>query len=416
MAKVKYEKYYFQGTNCIITVPQHFNPDFVKNEIKKLSSTPQRCKVFTETSATGYDHTHIVVSWSKRVKITSRKKWVKFHEAFGGFNLKRISTDDHMIRALAYDASSEHKKATSKVVLDEIGEWEIHIPYHIRCMTFIQMASRWQDILKCPDYVDYISTRMKWARSLYNCSRRIENYQFPSGKPFVWQQYIIDLLAKPTDDRSIVWIYDENGGNGKSKLSNWLLSHTDSFLCNGGAFKDIAFAYDCERTVIFDLPRDSYEYTPYRFMEALKDGRVFSAKYDSALKQFVPPNVIVFANYLPDCVNANAGAPCGRPRISKDQWNLFHLENKILTQKLLKGCPVNIKAPPEQKSEFFPLFGKSGTPVKQKPVPQVSEPLEQKTQEAFLQSLFQTTKCLRKKKGVVTKGVAENRLRQLLNL
>jgi len=49
-----------------------------------------------------------------------------------------------------------------------------------------------------------------------------------------------------------------------------------------------------------DVPRSKGEHLQYSFLECVKDGLLFSTKYESVMKQFDPPHVFVFMNEEPD--------------------------------------------------------------------------------------------------------------------
>ena len=55
-------------------------------------------------------------------------------------------------------------------------------------------------------------------------------------------------------------------------------------------------------------------------MESIKNGRVFSAKYESKMKVFDPPHVICFANFEPK-----------REAMSADRWAIVDLEAPVLS-------------------------------------------------------------------------------------
>ena len=58
----------------------------------------------------------------------------------------------------------------------------------------------------------------------------------------------------------------------------------------------------------------------YQVMESIKNGRVFSAKYESKMKVFDPPHVICFANFEPK-----------REAMSADRWAIVDLEAPVLS-------------------------------------------------------------------------------------
>lgn len=127
----------------------------------------------------------------------------------------------------------------------------------------------------------------------------------PEGKPAVWrewQQWLLEYLQRPADDRHILWVYDPSGGKGKSTLVRYLTTnHPDDYASLKGKVADMAYAYNSEGVVFFDVPRTQLEHMDhlYAFAEELKNGSVFSTKYESRRKVFKSPHVVFFANAMP---------------------------------------------------------------------------------------------------------------------
>ena len=130
-----------------------------------------------------------------------------------------------------------------------------------------------------------------------------------------WQQECVDNL-KSQDDRQILWVYDPKGNAGKTKLCKELkLHHDTAVFCNAGK-KDLAFAFNDQKQIAFNLTRTTEGRVNYEAMESLKDGLIFSGKYESTTKVFTPPKMVVFSNTLPDYES-----------MSNDRWNVFKIEN-----------------------------------------------------------------------------------------
>lgn len=132
-------------------------------------------------------------------------------------------------------------------------------------------------------------------------------YETPERKlpPVVWrawQKWVLNYLRKRPDDRHILWVVDPAGGQGKSTLVQYLITnHPDEYIQLGGKVADMAFAYDSQPVVFFDVPRTQLEHMDhlYHFAEQLKNGAIFSTKWDSRLKTFASPHVVFFANAPP---------------------------------------------------------------------------------------------------------------------
>lgn len=115
-------------------------------------------------------------------------------------------------------------------------------------------------------------------------------------------------------DRKVLWVWDATGNTGKTFLGEWLCVHRNAFLITGGKHADIAYAYNLEPYVVFDLTRDQAERIPYPVIESFKNGYLFSPKYESCTKRFAPARVVVFANYRPD-----------EARLSADRWDIRNI-------------------------------------------------------------------------------------------
>lgn len=119
-------------------------------------------------------------------------------------------------------------------------------------------------------------------------------------EPRAWQAKVLEMVNTEPDDRQILWIFDPVGNTGKTHLARHLVDKFGAFYTNGGKSVDITHAYSGERIVVFDYVRDHQEYVGYGVIEQLKNGILFSPKYDSGMKRFDAPHVLIFANFLPD--------------------------------------------------------------------------------------------------------------------
>lgn len=117
--------------------------------------------------------------------------------------------------------------------------------------------------------------------------------------PRPWQKTIIDTVTAPADDRTILWVTDEQGGQGKTRLATHLvLSHGGIEL--SGKLPDMILAYmNCRASIVlFDISRAQADFSNhiYSMAEKLKSGRLMNSKYSSRQFTFRPPHVIIFSN------------------------------------------------------------------------------------------------------------------------
>ena len=104
-----------------------------------------------------------------------------------------------------------------------------------------------------------------------------------------WQYQLMPELMETPNDRQIVWYCDVSGGCGKTWLTRACFSKFQSIRFENSKSCDIKHAYNGERIVFFDLTRSQQEHFNYEAMETIKNGIMFSSKYDSAMKIFDHP-------------------------------------------------------------------------------------------------------------------------------
>jgi len=167
---------------------------------------------------------------------------------------------------------------------------------------------------ECPPeyFIRYHSTLNKIAEE---CRFKRTRFTLDSAlRP--WQQQLVDELNGAANDRKVIWYVDSAGGAGKTYLTKYLVQERDAFALRASKAADMAHYIQPASIYIFDFPRAVEEHPPYAFLESVKDGMVFSPKYDSHMKFIRAAHVIVFANWEPD-----------RTKLSTDRWDIRFIEN-----------------------------------------------------------------------------------------
>lgn len=134
----------------------------------------------------------------------------------------------------------------------------------------------------------------------------LNQYENVVWKP--WQKRIIKILKKDPDSRSIYWVHDSVGNSGKSFLCKYLFLKYNCIIADGK--KDNVFNQlniwmsnhkdESPHMILLDCPRHSFDYINYGMLEMLKNGLVYSGKYEGGVCCFEHPHVVVFANSMPD--------------------------------------------------------------------------------------------------------------------
>ena len=106
--------------------------------------------------------------------------------------------------------------------------------------------------------------------------------------------------AQQQNDRQVTWVYDPVGNTGKTVWSKWMIVKHQAIRFENAKTTDLAHAYNGEPIVIFDFSRFVNERVNYGAIESLKNGMIFSGKYQSKSKIFPKgQKIIVLANFLP---------------------------------------------------------------------------------------------------------------------
>jgi hypothetical protein len=129
-----------------------------------------------------------------------------------------------------------------------------------------------------------------------------------------WQQELYGKLILPPDDREIIFIVDEVGNQGKSWFARYFIQlHENAQIVVPGKKADMALIIDeSMKTFFFDCPRSKQgDFIQYDFLEELKNGLIFSPKYESKLKYMQQkPHVVVLMNERPDMSKLSADRYC----------------------------------------------------------------------------------------------------------
>lgn len=161
-------------------------------------------------------------------------------------------------------------------------------------------------------------------------------------EPFAWQQVLLDMCACVCeDDRAVYWIVDEEGNVGKSALVKSLVIRRpgDVLFIDGGKGADIKFSVYSHlkpkkptrekrraRVVLWDLPRSSEGRVSYNAMEGVKNGLIFSTKFESGSIAFNTPHLIIMSNWMPDT-----------GQMSKDRWRIGRVKDHALYAITMDG-------------------------------------------------------------------------------
>lgn len=168
-------------------------------------------------------------------------------------------------------------------------------------------------------------------KTIEYCSKDDETYDggrvkygFPKeikiiDKLYPWQSEIEEIFFTEPDGRKIHWFYDYIGGKGKSKFCLYMAIKHKALVIQGGKLSDIMniiFNTDMDEVnmVIIDVPRCNGNKVSYASIECILNGMITNTKFETGIKYFNPPHIVVFANSEPDT-----------SKLSNDRWIIKEL-------------------------------------------------------------------------------------------
>jgi hypothetical protein len=147
-----------------------------------------------------------------------------------------------------------------------------------------------------------------------------------TASPHPWQAELMAWIKEKPDDRSVVWIYNQAGNVGKSKLCKYLAWKGLAKLITGGSaqqLKSAIFTAGAKRCYTVDIPRTRGKEERMEdilsVLEALKNGFVQDHMYGKDNELFMePPHVMCFSN-----------APPPYQKLSVDRWKMFTITEEM---------------------------------------------------------------------------------------
>lgn len=138
-----------------------------------------------------------------------------------------------------------------------------------------------------------------------------------------WQSTLAHRLESTPDARTVDFIVDPLGNNGKTWFCQYMVTaHPDKVqYLRIGKREDLCYAIDTEKSIfLFDIPRAQMEFLQYNVLEQIKDRMIFSSKYQSGLKLIRHAvHVVCFCNELPNM-----------EKMSIDRFNIIELSNEVI--------------------------------------------------------------------------------------
>lgn len=324
-----------QFTYALLTYPTHLDKQAYAAWMNGLYPVKNIQLAHEKSSSTtDYEHTHIVVHFSKRVRTRDASlrdfdypnaQPTELHpQEMLHPNIKILQGAKAYKDALKYIAKED---STVKVEAPSICDlvWE--------CQTLEDALSKY--VQKPSDVPGIIALfKAKPATSLWI-----------GIEPRDWQIPFYDMIREDFSERKVYWLKSD-GNSGKTYFMKYMLQeHPSDTLLVTDAYltKDIALiiknAIDGGNTcryIFFDCARSfTFPAQFYQMLERCKDGLMTSTKYMSASISFRNAVLVVMANQWPDV-----------SKLTWDRWRCYLIDQGIL-------CPIDtaeVKAPTPQSS------------------------------------------------------------------
>lgn len=140
---------------------------------------------------------------------------------------------------------------------------------------------------------------------------------------FLWEKEICDELDEEPNDRHINWIWESEGGVGKTTFQKWVFLHYDKVVVMSGKASDMKNGivnYKEEhgflpKIILINVPRSQINYLSFQGIEEIKDMFFFSGKYEGGMVCGPCPHVYIFANSEPN-----------RENLSDDRWRVRKID------------------------------------------------------------------------------------------
>uniref|UniRef100_UPI004047F597 hypothetical protein n=1 Tax=Yoonia sp. TaxID=2212373 RepID=UPI004047F597 len=266
--------------------------NYTPANVVDLQAIPCTYHVFGyETGASGTPHLQGTICFAKNVRLSKVLKLIPGH----------IELTRNKEASILYCKKEGNFWEEGSVPLAKSAKTSDSITFDN-----VNSLDTWEDVLRIPG----IACKMSWAKEVWRKKVRPLG-DLPSAL-HAWQVTEVNNLLLQ-GDRKIRFIVDYKGGLGKTVLAKFLVQSHGAFYTRGGKHSDIAYAYDFQPIVVFDMSRANEEaHWPYPVMECFKDGMLFSGKYESLTKSFPSCKVIVLCNEMPD-----------ETKLSKDRYDIW---------------------------------------------------------------------------------------------
>jgi Putative viral replication protein len=160
------------------------------------------------------------------------------------------------------------------------------------------------------EFPNIFARYLRFAETYIRDHLPVPAIEIPPLRP--WQESLLSdvSLGELPSDRHVIFVVDEEGNQGKSFLCRLVRQGAfegrigKSLILGAGKKADLSYAFSkaipYPSVVFIDVPRSKMETLHYDFLEEIKNGYLFSPKYESVQISFPIPHLVVLCNEQPD--------------------------------------------------------------------------------------------------------------------
>lgn len=353
-------KFRIHSQKVFLTYPQtETTPEQVLEQLDKIYPVSKYVIAQEEHKDEG-KHIHAYLEFEKKHNIVNEKYFDVLCDKHG--NYQSVKDKNGTIRyCLGFTEDKGNKLNPTALVKDIDVEW--YKPKNAKAKKVKEEGyhkSMLQDIKQGMTQVDLIE---KYPQISFKGRSNIEflyekfapkvNFnlyeEYQQIRPF--QEYLLDVAQQKPDKRKIIWIYDKVGNSGKSELADHLTDQLGFIKLNNGKSADITYAWNGEN-IVFDFSRTVEGHINWEVIEQLKNGRVLSTKYNSALKRFQRPHLFIFSNFLPVIKDSD-----GKDTVSLDRWEIYEINKDYTMTDITQQTLERSNEQKEFNTTFYTRYG-----------------------------------------------------------
>lgn len=212
---------------------------------------------------------------------------------------------------------------------------------HLQGSISLIKKARLTELKKIDERIHWETTKNCKAADAYCCkeeTRTGEVWSHEKKKAFIRtkskfdditpREDILNIIKEEPDNRTINWIWSEEGGVGKTSTCAYIERNYEGVCIANGKGADIknSIVQHLEENqldvLIINVPRCNENYVSYAAIEEIKDGLIYSGKYEGGFANIEHPHVIVISNFYPDIT-----------KLSEDRWNIINIKKNSVNDQ-----------------------------------------------------------------------------------